>query len=162
MIVEVHVLFSKNNKIGSKIIAKGTKHLESNMPETSHTALLVNNRWVHESTGASGVRIISYDLWKTHQQEVCRIKLEDREYQIIADQYRQIKNKKYDYPGVVYLGLMIIPTFLGFKLPKKNKWESKDKYFCCEALGKLTNTYYGMSAPIQIMGNLLNGKDNKN
>jgi hypothetical protein len=137
--------------IGSKVIANGSKHLAKDMPKTSHIALLINDRWVHEATG-HGVLICSYDLWKQRQTEVARIPLKSREYKEIADQFRSIKDKKYDYPGVFFLGLCIIPTFLGFKLrPKKNLWESKNKYFCCEVVGYLTGHYYGMSSPIQIL-----------
>lgn len=152
MVVTVHALFSYNNLIGSKIIANGTAHLAPKMNvKASHTAVLINERWVHESTGHSGVRVISYELWKQINIEVGRIKLADREYQEIADEYRKIKDKDYDYPGVIFFGLAIIPTFLGFKLPKKNKWESPNRYFCCEVLGKLTGKYYGMHSPIQIL-----------
>jgi hypothetical protein len=97
-------------------------------------------------------------LWKQINTESGRIQLESREYQEIADEYRKIKGKKYDYLGVIYLGLCIIPTFLGLNLPKKNKLESPNRYFCCEVLGKLTGKYYGMSSPIQILEDLKNGK----
>jgi hypothetical protein len=158
MIVSVHAIFSHNHMIGSKIIANGTAHLAPRMNvKASHTAVLVNERWVHESTGHSGVRVISYDLWKQINIEVGRIKLADREYQELADLYRKIKDKKYDYPGIAYFSLAIIPTFIGIKLPEKNKWESPNKYFCCEVLGYLTGHYYGMSSPIQILDKLTHG-----
>lgn len=153
MIVTVHALFSYNDLIGSRIISLGSKHLAPTMPKTSHVAVLINGRWVHEATGA-GVNVISYDKWKTIHTEVGRVQLKDREYQEIADQFRHIKDKKYDYPGVFFLGLCIIPTFIGFKLPKTNLLESKDKYFCCEVLGYLTGQYYGMSCPVQILDKL--------
>lgn len=151
MIVSIHALFSHNNMIGSKIIANGSAHLAPNVKEkVSHISLLVNERWVHESNG-SGVHVYSYDLWKTVHTEVARIELPSMEYQVLADKFREIKGKKYDYPGVAFLSLCIIPTFIGLQLPKKNLWESKDKYFCCEAVGYLTGQYYGMSAPVQIL-----------
>lgn len=140
--------------IGSKIISYGSAHLEPKMPKASHVAVLINERWVHEATGA-GVTISSYDKWSQQHEEVNRIQLKSREYQEIADQFRSIQGKKYDYLGVFFLGLCIIPTFLGRKLPKKNMWESKHKYFCCEVLGYLTGMYYGMSSPVQIMGSLM-------
>lgn len=154
MNVTVHALFSKNNLIGSKIICKGTKHLAKGLPECSHTALLVNNRWVHESTGHTGVRVISIDSWSTVNVEVARIKLPDMDYQELADHFRKIKGKKYDYLGVLFLGLDIGLTFLGCNLDRVNQWESDDKYFCCEVLGKLTQRYYGMHSPIQILRDL--------
>lgn len=151
----VHAIFSHNKLIGSKLISKGTAHLSPNIKDTpSHTAILVNNRWVHESTGHSGVRVISYDNWSKINTEVGRVELKSREYQEIANHYRKIKDKKYDYLGVFYLALCIIPTFFGRELPKRNKWESKTRFFCCEVLGYLTEHYYGMSSPVQIMDKL--------
>lgn len=154
MVVTIDAIFSYSNKIGAKVIANGTAHLAKGYPKTSHTALLVNGRWVHESTGHSGVSVISYDKWKLIHQEVDRVSLGEIEYQIIADKFREIKSKEYDYLGVIYLGLCVIPTFIGFKLPKVNKWQNKNKYFCCEALGFLTGHCYSMSSPIQILKQL--------
>lgn len=156
MIVTVEVLFSSNNLIGSKIIAKGTKHLASKLPDVSHVAILINGRWIHESTGSAGVRVISYDAWKKINTEKAKFKLEDQEYQIIADQYRKIKNKKYDYLGVLYLGIMLIPTFFGKKLPNKNLLQSTNRYFCCEVLGYLTNKCYSMHPPVRILSEFIN------
>lgn len=160
MQVTVHAIFSHNDKIGSKVICHGTHHLAKNEPLCSHTALLVNERWVHESTGHSGVRIISIDLWKTLNKEVARVPLKDMLYQDLANHFRSIKDKKYDYMGILFFCFAIIPTFIGFKLPKKNLLESPDKYFCCEVLGYLTGQYYGMSAPIQVMKLLLTERSN--
>lgn len=158
MIVTVHALFSNADKIGAKVIASGTAHLAPTIKEkVSHVALLVNGRWVHESTGKTGVSVISYDLWSKIHKEVARVPLKTREYQEIADKFREIKGKKYDYLGILFFGLSIVPTFLGVKLPKKNRWESPNRYFCCEALGYLTGHYYGMSAPVQILDRLQNG-----
>lgn len=150
MIVTIHALFSHNKLIGSKIIAEGTRHLASNVPKCSHTALLINGRWVHEATG-SGVHVMSYEVWSKQHNEVARVQLESREYQEVADEFRKIQDSDYDYLGVIYLGLCVIPTFFGKKLPKENKWQSSDKYFCCEVLGYLTSQDYDMCSPIQIL-----------
>lgn len=155
MIVTLDALFSHNNMIGSKVIALGSKHLAKHLPNTSHVALLVNKRWVHESTGHSGVRVISIDKWKTINTEVARIELQPKTYQQIADKYRTIQSKKYDYLGVFFLALSIIPTFFGLGLPKKNLWEDKNKYFCCEALAYFTGQDYSMSTPVQILQKLM-------
>lgn len=155
MKVSTHALFSHNHMIGSKIISKGSKHLDKTLPEISHVSLLVNERWVHEATGA-GVKIYSYDKWSTVHTEVARVQLETREYQDIANQYRKIIDSNYDYAGVFFLGLCIIPTFIGLPLPKYNLWESKNKYFCCEVLGYMTNQYYGMCPPNMILHNMRN------
>jgi len=157
MVVKVHALFSHNNMIGSKVISNGSKHLEPNLPKISHVAILINERWVHESTGHTGVHVVSYDLWKQHHTEVYRIELKSREYQEIANKYREIKTKKYDYLGVLWLALCIIPTFFKFQMPSHNQWQDKNKYFCCEVLGYMTGQDYSMCCPNQILGKLKNG-----
>lgn len=154
MIVSVHALFSSNNMIGSKIIANGTRHLAQSTPKCSHVAVLINNRWVHESTMNSGVRVISHGLWLDHNEEVARVELAPREYQEVADHFRDIKGRKYDWVGIVFFALAVIPTFLGLPLPKKNRWQDKNKFFCCEVLAYLTDRCYSMMAPIQILKEL--------
>jgi hypothetical protein len=158
MVVNVAAIFSYNDLIGSKIIANGTKHL-SDVPKCSHVAVLVNDRWVHESTLQTGVRITSYEKWLSVNTEVANIPICSMEYQELADQFRNIQNKKYDWYGVCYLGLWILLSMVGVKIPKKNKLESKSKYFCCEVLGYLTGKYYGMSAPNQILESLMDEDD---
>lgn len=150
MIVSVDALFSSNHKIGSKIISMGTKHLAKEENPCSHIALLVNGRWVHESTMDSGVRVLSLDVWSKINNEVTRRPLTSREYQEIANLYRDIKGRKYDWLGIAFFTLAVIPTFFGFKLCKTNLLQDNDKFFCCEVLGYLTNKCYSMMAPIQI------------
>jgi hypothetical protein len=160
MIVTVDALFSYSSKIGAKIIAHGTKHMAKNQPLTSHVALLVNKRWVHESTGHSGVTVLSYEKWSKLHSEVARVPLKSTEYQIIANKFRQMVGKKYDYLGVFYLAFRIFLSYFGATLPAKNKLESTKKYFCCEVLGALTGQYYGMKSPVQILQDLLQRKAN--
>jgi hypothetical protein len=157
MVVTLDAIFSHNDMIGSKIIANGTKHLAKRQAPCSHTALLVNKRWVHESTMKSGVRVISYDAWSTVNTEVARAELKPRSYQEIADLFRDIKGRGYDWLGITFFTLAIIPTFVGFKLPKKNLLQDKNKYFCCEVLGYLTRRCYSMMSPVQIAKELCSG-----
>jgi hypothetical protein len=155
MIVTLDALFSSSNKIGGKIISYGTAHLAPSVKEkVSHAALLVNGRWVHESTGKSGVAVISYEKWSGIHKETARIPLSNRPYQELADIYRSMSGKKYDYLGILFFAIAILPTFLGFKLYSKNLLESRNKYFCSEALGKLIGRYYSMHSPVQIQEEL--------
>ena len=154
MKVEVHYLFSKNNKIGSKVIQWGTKH-QHNLEETpSHIAMLVNNRWVHESTLFTGVRVISYSKWLEINEEVAKIPCaQERDYKEVKNLFKEIKGKKYDWGGVTYLGLHLgANKFLRKEMPKHNLWEKPHRYFCCEAVAKLTGVKdYGMKSPVDLM-----------
>lgn len=155
MIVTVHALFSSNKLIGSRAISIGTKHLAPDIaPTPSHVAILINNRWVHESTGSSGIRVVSYEKWSEINNETGYVTLLQRDYQEIADMFRLLQNKKYDFGGLLYLALWVGASFFGVKIPSKNKFQSKNRYFCCEVLGKLLNKDYGMKAPVQIFKEL--------
>jgi hypothetical protein len=157
MIVTAELLLSHNDKIGSVIIAEGTKHLVKDGLKGSHISLLVNGRWVHESTGHTGVRVTSIDNFTSCQKIVGRASLGIIDYKALKNKYREIQGKRYDYLGIMFFALAILPTFFGLPLIKKNLLESKNKYFCCEAVGYLTGHYYGMSAPNQVYA--MNVKD---
>lgn len=161
MKVSVHYLFSRRDLIGSRTIAWGTSHLYSEFKNTpSHVAILVNNRWVHESTIDSGIRVMSYEKWLEVNDEVAKISSpEEWDYGRIKDLFCAIKDKKYDWMGIIYLGLWMVPSKLfKCKIPDNNALECSDKYFCSEVIGYMLNKNYDMKAPVQILKEL-HGKD---
>lgn len=155
MKVKVHYLFSRNELIGSKVIAWGTEHLTDQLVTPSHIATLINDRWVIESTLKTGVRVIPYKRWQEINEQVAKIPCaqEYREYDEIKSIYKGILNKKYDYAGVIYLGIYLcLNKYFGIKMPKENAWHRRSKYFCCEAAEKLTGIGpTSMKAPVQIL-----------
>lgn len=155
MQVSVDFLFSHNSElIGSRFISWGTKHLSKhNKTSPSHVAILVNNRWVHEATINNGVRVISIETWQKYFNEVARVNYsKSMDYSVIKNELKLIKNKRYDWLGVIYLGLCVAANkILKIPIPKKNILESKNKFFCCEVIEKITNNYYGMHTPTQIL-----------
>lgn len=155
MRVKVDYLFSKSDLVGSRLISWGTKHLSDEADTPSHIAILINDRWVLESTAKTGVRIISYKTWLTLVNEIAKIPsvYETKDYSEIKKIFKEIKNKKYDYLGVIYLGIYVaLNKYFNKKIPNKNKWESDNKYFCCEAVEKLTGmASTSMKAPVQIL-----------
>jgi len=159
MIVTIDYVFSKNSKIGSKIIRWSTKHLSNQKNIPSHVAVLVNNRWVFESTLFTGIRIISYKKWLEINTEVNKISGKNMEYSKIKLIFKDLKNKKYDWLGIVYFGYrLFLNKFLNKKIPKNNKLQCDNKYFCSEAAGLIRNNNdYSMSAPVQMMEDFKNG-----
>lgn len=154
MDVTIHYLFSKNKLIGSKAIIWGTKHLEPNAHDTpSHVAILVNEKWVFESTLETGVRRISYKDWLEKNTEVAKYKCQTkRNLTEVLDYFRAIKNKKYDYLGVIYFGWRVgLNKFFKIKIPKENKWDKENAYFCCEVMGEMLGLDYQMTSPVQVM-----------
>jgi len=161
MKVSVHYLFSRRDLIGSKTIAWGTGHLYPEFKKTpSHVAILVNNRWVHESTLDSGIRVMSYEKWLEINDEVAKVDSQvEWDYEQIKVLFRAIKDKKYDWSGIIYLGLWMVPSKLfRSKVPENNILGSPDRYFCSEVMGYMLNANYDMKAPVQILKEL-HGKD---
>lgn len=162
--VSIDFLFSKNDKIGSKIISWGTSHLDKELSKQglkpSHVAILVNKRWVHESTLDSGVRVIPYKKWLQINHQLKIIHYSNMEYSKIKEHYKSLKNKKYDWFGVAYLGIWIglkkiIPWV---NIPEKNSAECPDKYFCCEVIGELIGQNLDMKSPIEVLELILSQK----
>lgn len=153
MKVKVHYLFSRNEKPGSKFIQWGTKHRHNLSVTPSHIALLVNERWVFESTLATGVRVYPYSKWLEINEELDKIPCsKDREYSEIKAIYKEIQDKKYDWAGVTYFGYrLFLNRYFHNPIPLVNKWDDKDKYFCCEAVARLTGVNYDMKAPVDLM-----------
>jgi hypothetical protein len=162
MKVSVHYLFSRRDLIGSKLISYGTRHLYPEFKNTpSHVAILVNDRWVHESTLDTGVRVMSYEKWLELNEEVAKVACPiEWEYEDIKNLFRSIQDKKYDWLGVIYLGLWMIPSKLfNVKIPEHNAWENPNKYFCSEVMGYMLNSNYDMKPPVEVLKEL-HGKNN--
>ena len=159
MKVKIDVLFSRNEKIGSKLISWGTSHLSSFEKTPSHVALLINNRWVHESTLDTGIRVLTYEKWKEINEEVYKHEYPiEYSYDQIKAMYRDLKGRKYDWVGVLYFTWFVgMSKLFGGSIPKINKWEDPNKYFCCEVVGELARLEYSMTSPVQLLEGLKNG-----
>ncbi|MEM4359954.1 MAG: hypothetical protein QXT45_05445 [Candidatus Bilamarchaeaceae archaeon] len=148
--------------MGSKFISWLTAHRNRTRFVTpSHVALLVNDRWVFESTMDAGVRVISKDKWQLKNTVAHLYDLGAWEYQEVADYFRAIKGKPYDYLGALFLGLcLFINKVLRIPLPKQNYWHSEDKFFCSEVVSKMLRINGDMTSPADILS-LCEGKDSK-
>lgn len=157
--VKVQYLFSQSDLIGSKAIVWGTKHQYPDLKPSeipSHVAILINNKWVFQSTLEDGVHVMGYKAWKEINREVKKLNCaETRYYEDIKAMFKELKGQKYDWGGVVYMGLHLAKQKLfRTELPSENKWHDKDKYFCCEVMAKMTGLDYQMTSPVQVMVDL--------
>lgn len=155
MKVQATLLFSKNNKIGSKCITWLCHHQNkfSHIIETpSHVALVLQKRWVFEAVVGKGVVVQSFDKWSANNIVCHFIDLGQCEYQDIADEFRKIKSKPYDYIGAFYLGLcLLLNKFIRIPIPRNNLLECKRCYFCSEAVGAILNKNLSMTTPTALM-----------
>lgn len=155
--MKVDFLFSKRNTIGSKLISWGAKHENLNIQDCpSHAAILINKRFVVESTMSSGVRIVPYFKWSEINEELYRIPSNDIDRDFFDNTILDTWGKKYDWMGILYFACCYIKLIVfGQKLPIVNKWERESHLFCIELVGKLSNTYYSMTSPAKMCAKLL-------
>jgi hypothetical protein len=153
----LHYLFSKKDKWGSKLISWASSKMVEMDDYPAHVALLINDRWVFESTYKNNVSIMTYNKWLELNHETHKIQCnKEREYNEIKDLFRRLEGKKYDWGGIIYFAYRFILYYLfSIKLPVMNKLQSKEKYFCCEVIGELNDISYDMSLPSQVYLDLL-------
>lgn len=155
--IDIAIIFSRNKKIGSKIISYFTSHLnKTNLPTPSHVALLVNGRWICESTLEKGVHIISIDKWSAVNEIVYIKPFKSIIFSDIKDELKKIVNKKYDWLGVIYFAICILlHRYFHISIPIKNLWHSDNKYFCTEVLRTIfPDKTFSMCAPVQILNEM--------
>lgn len=123
----LEILFVKSNKIGSKIIRAVTSE------PVSHCAIKFEDLVFH-STMINGVHVDFYkDFIDTHEI-LFNIKIGSD-----LAKLSNIKHSRYDYFGILYLGLKLLLGKIGIKLPKKNLWQSTGMYMCTEFISEIVN-----------------------
>lgn len=160
----IRYVFSRNQKYGSKLISWAGGLLVKDLEKLpSHGCILIEfsdsyEGIIFESTFDSGVRLVPFSAWLTHN-EICYIitpKVQPDRNKVLSIISR-VWGKKYDFPGILYFALCFI-RFILFKkcFPKINKWSSENKYFCLEAMFEITNyEKSGMATPAKMCSDLL-------
>lgn len=157
---KLEYLFSYNGKVGSKTIVWGTKHQNKTEHKTpSHVAILINDFLVIESTMFTGVRIIPYSIWIKKNKIAHRIACpQKRSWDEVMGSVFKIWGKSYDYKGILFFGWALFKNkFFKTPLPKKNKWESDDSFFCVEIIENITGETYEMTSPVDLMNSFCDG-----
>lgn len=159
--INIHYLFSKNNKIGSYLIRLGSYFVNRNVDFNdipSHVAVLIDDTYVIESVMHGGVRIIPYNKWLEINIEINKIKA-DKYVEHPRDLMFEMWGKEYDMKGILYFTCCIIKHKLfGTPIPLENKWEQENKYFCTEFASRIYDGNTGsMRTPLSLR-ELINGK----
>ena len=161
--MKLYYLFSRNEKIGSRLIAWVSGLLIKDLDKVpSHMAMLIDvglsESFVFESTLESGVRILPYSSWLKINEECYKIQCSQTlNLDEVLSKVGQYWGRDYDWMGIAYFGLCFI-KHLVFKapFPKENKWQSEDKYFCNELGGEIANyPKYSMVTPAKMCSDFL-------
>lgn len=156
---KIEILFSNNQLIGSRTISWLSSFDVKDMKDVpSHTAVLINETLVIESV-FKGVRIIPYKKWKEINNEIAKIPLDAVKKETgedLRDLLFEMWGKKYDFKGLLYFtwcGIEFI--LLNREIPKENKWEREDYFFCSEFVGRLVGANYSMTSPARMLRDFL-------
>ena len=157
--MKLHYLFSRNKKIGSKLISWSSKLFKShvtNLKEIpSHVAILVNEMFVIESTLTTGVRIVPYSKWKQINEELYKIEYTTKG-ECIKCLLFEVWGKKYDWLGIIYFSYCMFKHLVFHSsLPNKNLWERENYFFCTEFAARLGGHNYSMTTPAKMCNDLL-------
>jgi hypothetical protein len=159
--MKIDYLFSRNKKLGSKLIAWGSglfkTHIKNLNQIPSHVAILLNDTIVIESTLTTGVRMIPYNKWKNINEELYKIPRQGKG-ECIKCLLFEVWGKKYDYYGIIYFAAFMFRHLVcGAPLPEKNKWERENYFFCTEFAARLEGYNYSMTTPAKLCNDLLEG-----
>lgn len=158
--MKVHYLFSRNKKIGSRLISWASGLLVKDLEKIpSHVAVLLDEHFVMESTLKGGVKCVPYSYWKTQHEEcykiLCKKTYETRED--IKESFETVYGKGYDYLAILFFAWCFVKHLL-FKIPfpQENGWQSDDKFICTEFAGRLSNyKKYSMTTPAKMCSDFL-------
>ena len=162
--MKLYYLFSRNKKIGSKIIAWASSLLVKDLEKIpSHMAILIeipdcNEQFVFESTLESGVRIIPYSNWIVINEECYKIScVKQRSIDDIFSHVNRLWGKKYDWGGIAFFGYSFLKHYLfNTPFPNENAWQSNGKYFCNELGGEIAEyDKYSMVTPAKMCSDFL-------
>lgn len=152
--MKINYLFSRKNKIGSRLIAWASGFEDLCLEKCpSHIAVLLDDNLVVESTLTTGVRMLPYSHWAKINEELYRVPCfaKFRQSKLTIEKATRIWGKRYDWKGIAFFAISFIKLIVfKQKLPDSNPWQSDDKYFCTEYAGSLTGEDYSMMSPAKL------------
>ena len=157
--MSVWIVFSNNEKIGSRVISYGTtkKPTIDNVP--SHFSYCFKETYVLESRLTSGVHADEWENFKSKNKIIAIFDVTEnveeiygKWYKYYQYVYKKIMGKAYDWPAVYYLGWRyFLWKFLSRKLPIINKKNDENKYFCVEIFEDIFRDSLEMYSPNRLM-----------
>jgi len=152
-------VFGYKRGCASTLIRLGTKLLINQPIEykytPSHTAILIDDTWIIESTFLTGVHIMPYTKWKESYTELYQVVIkEPAEHPL--DVALEMWGKPYDFLALLYFLFKLIFTKLcKTPMPAFNPFESDNKFFCVEVVGRVAGiTNYSLMTPLELFKKL--------
>jgi hypothetical protein len=154
--MKVYHLFSKNNKIGSRLISWSSVLEKEDVGKVipSHIAILIEQEdgsgMVLESTLFTGVRFIPYTNWLKINTQVAKVRC--TKHLELSSNITSMWGKKYDWYGIIYFGYrLLLKKFFDKEIPDMNIMERPNSYMCTEFVGIMEDIPYQMKTPYMMM-----------
>lgn len=153
------IVFSNNDKIGSKIISWGSAKGIQSTKVPSHFSYVFKETYVLESRLTSGVHADEWENFKSRNKIVAIFDVSEeiekkhgKWYVYYKNLYKKIINKSYDWKGLLYLAFYQARwKFFNKNIPQSNKKNNPDKYFCVEVFEDLFGENISMYSPYSLM-----------
>ena len=119
----MQIIFTKSNKIGSKLIRWGLDE------PVSHVAIRYDDYVVHSRGG--GVEVQKLSEFLKHSEVVYSTKVAKN----VPRLFRLLLNtnkSRYDFGALLYLTVRTLCGKIGISLPKKNLWQTSGMFLCTE------------------------------
>lgn len=156
----VSFLYTNNSKCGSRLISWATRdHGQRTEDTPSHFSILLFDWIVIESTLARGVEPKLYSKFKEQNKLIAKFvpTADKRDAAKIAKKVADDNNNAgYDFLGALYLGWHSLMRFyFDRKIPKVNKFENADLFFCNEIYKDLYGGDVSMKHPNWLMKDMM-------
>lgn len=152
--MKIDYLFSYRQKLGSWLISWAAESEGLSLDKNpSHMAILIDDTWVIESTFFNGVSISPYSKWKKRNIELYKIPdwQAYRRSKEVLTRLTHVWGKGYDWLGIAYFGICYVKLMVfGTALPKRNRWQRPNRYFCTEYAALLSGEDFSMRSPASI------------
>jgi len=145
----MRILFSKNNRIGSKLIRWGSES------DSSHFAVEFDGCVILQSNIANGVNLTSTNEFLKHNEIVHEVvfniptAMEEEIWQPLIKRLPGVV--QYDYSGLLYWAWVVAKHRLfNTPIPDVNKWGDPKKYMCVEVASELPDWVFGNKKPTSL------------
>jgi len=140
--------------MGSRLISWAAKFEGLDIEKRpSHVAVLVDNIWVIESTMTTGVRIIPYWRWRELNEQLYKIQYSEVfiDSRSVLSRLLTVWGRGYDWVGILYFAYRYLRLIVfRDKLPRRNRLQDRNRYFCTEFISTLTGEDLSMKSPAKI------------
>jgi len=154
--MSIKAIFVTNSLPLSRLVSWGTRRKGQKIADVpSHVGFLFFDSIMIDSTLTSGVKESTYDKFKDKYRIVSVVDLDITEsytYRYLENARSRILGSGYDWIAITYYSYrVVLHKFFNIPIPKKNKMNVANNYFCTEVMQVITGTDYSIVSPNDLM-----------